>query len=363
MLAVADTERLALFHSLVPAGPIPTAFEPFGIYPYESFVETAARPELRRIRVLVLENDFIAAEICPTLGGKLLSLWIKRDGTRVANTLCTPAVVRPVRILPRGAFVGGGIEVSFPVSHTPSLLEAVSYRASVSGDVATVAVGERELKSGMHWLVEFSLSRGERHLAQRTSFHNPGPAALPWMSWSNAGVPARPDTELHFPGGEVLVHGDEMATIADWAAGSPPAVPRRQGDIRRMTADFWRRPSVCAFGSFTPSLGAGLYHAADPAQVPGIKLWSDGVGQHERWVTQYMARADEQLLEMQARGGLIRVFVPSSLMQLLSCSTGGSSRRSERQGLAWSWRLTVARGALVPYGGTPELGGSGAARP
>ena len=68
-----------------------------------------------------------------------------------------------------------------------------------------------------------------------------------------------------------------------------------------MTAFFWRKPTVCAFGAFTPSLCSGLYHAADPSEVPGIKLWSDGVGEHERWVTQYMARADEQLIELQVR--------------------------------------------------------------
>lgn len=301
MLSVTHTTRLELCHALVPAGPVPTAFDPFGVYPYQSFVETAARPALRQLHIIVIENDYISAEVCPTLGGKILSLWVKRDGVRSVNALCNPGIIRPVRILPRGAFVGGGIEVSFPISHTPSLLEEVSNETSIVGDVAVVAVGERELKSGMHWRVEFSLSRHARFLLQRTHFHNPGPAALPWMSWSNAGIPARPDTELHFPGGEVLVHGDTMDTIPDWAAGEPPAVPRRQGDIARMTAYFWRRPSVCAFGAFTPSLGAGLYHAADPAQVPGIKLWSDGVGVHGRWVTQYMARADEQLLEVQVR--------------------------------------------------------------
>ena len=272
MLTITDTTRLELCHSLVAAGPIPTAYDPFGVYPYESFVETAARPALRRLRILVLENDFLAAEICPTLGGKVLSLWVKRDGVRTVNALCTPGVVRPVRILPRGAFVGGGIEVSFPISHTPSLLEEVLFSTTVTESLVIVAVGERELRSGMNWTVEFSLGRNDRHLTQRTHFRNPGLVALPWMSWSNAGVPARPDTEFHFPGGEVLVHGDTMEIIPDWDAGTPPSVPRRQGDVSRMTAYFWKRPSVCAFGVFTPSLGSGLFHAANPAVVSGCVI-------------------------------------------------------------------------------------------
>ena len=119
------------------------------------------------------------------------------------------------------------------------------------------------------------------------------------MSWSNAGVPCSPDTELCFPGGPVLVHGDEMAEIADWDADARR--PRAQRDIARMTAFFWKRPTVCAFGVFTPSTGSGLFHStADAAQCGGIKLWSDGVSEHEPWVTQYMADAREQLLEVQA---------------------------------------------------------------
>ena len=34
-------------------------------------------------------------------------------------------VVRPARILPRMAFISGGLEVSFPISHTPSQIETV----------------------------------------------------------------------------------------------------------------------------------------------------------------------------------------------------------------------------------------------
>jgi hypothetical protein len=66
-----------------------------------------------------------------------------------------------------------------------------------------------------------------------------------------------------------------------------------------MVGFFWRNPSCCAFGVFTPSLGSGLYHVADPALTPGIKLWTDGVGPHQDWVSQYTLNR-EQCLEIQA---------------------------------------------------------------
>ena len=258
-LRVLTASVLRAAHALVPAGPIPTALTPDGVYPYPSFVETAARPELRRVTVVTLENALVAADVCPCLGGKVLALRLKRGAGAGANVLAEPGAVRPVRILPRGACVGGGIEVSFPISHTPSLLERVCCSAGVRGGRARVCVGERELRCGMQWSVEFSLGPGEPFLTQRTRFHNPGPRAHRWMSWSNAGVPSAPDTAFVFPGGPVLVHGERMAEIADWA--SSPEAPRVQRDIQTMMAFFWRAPPVCAFGVFTPSTGLGLFHS------------------------------------------------------------------------------------------------------
>jgi len=38
---------------------------------------------------------------------------------------------------------------------------------------------------------------------------------------------------------------------------------------------------------------------ADSLQVPGIKLWSDGIGRDEAWVSQYTL-GGQQCLEIQA---------------------------------------------------------------
>lgn len=291
MLQVLAESRVLLTHPMVTSGPIPSAQDPDGVYPYESFCETSQRPVLKRYQVLVLENEHLRATICPDLGGKVCSLIHKASGREVLNA---PPVIRPSRILPRQAFVSGGIEVSFPISHTPVLLDAVAHAQGIVEDRAYVWCGEREVRFGMQWTVEFSLATDDRHLTQRALFHNPTARPHPWMSWANAGVPARPDTEFHFPNGRVLAHGDRMDEI-DWATQGP----RRQADLDRMVGYFWRGADCNAFGAFTPSLGCGLYHVADPAQVPGIKLWSDGCGKHEPWVSQ-MTLDGSQSVEIQA---------------------------------------------------------------
>jgi hypothetical protein len=291
MLEYFETTELLLTHSLVPAGPIPTAQDPDGVYPYESFCETSRRPVLKKYRMVTIENTGIRVKVCPDLGGRVCSIFLKKSQT---ESLYFPSVIRPVRILPRHAFTGGGIELSFPISHTPVQLSAVLYKITKHARRIYVSCGEREIRYGMNWTVEYSLGEDDAFLTQRTVFFNPDAEAHPWMSWSNAAVPARPDTEFHFPAGPVLEHGRDVRTI-DWVTEGP----RQQSDVRRMTGYFWREPDCRAFGVFTPSLGAGLYHVADSASVPGIKLWSDGIGRDEHWVSQYTFDG-EQCLEIQA---------------------------------------------------------------
>lgn len=291
MLEIRTYSDVLLTHPMVAAGPIPSAQDPDGVYPYEHYAETSRRPVLKSYRFVTMENDWIKVTICPDLGGKVYSLIHKPSGK---ETLFTVPAVRPVRILPRQFFIGGGIEVSFPISHTPVQIVSVHYRMTETADRLFVWCGEREIRFGMHWTVEYSLGKDDPFLTQRTYFLNPTLEPHPWMSWSNAGVPARPDSEFWFPGGPVLAHGDEMKTI-DWASEGPAT----QADIKRMTGYFWREPDCQAFGVFTPSLGSGLFHVADRRLTPGMKLWSDGVGQHEPWVAQYTLNG-EQCLEIQA---------------------------------------------------------------
>lgn len=291
MLNLKLYRELLLTHLLTPAGPIPTAQDPDGVYPYESYCETSHRSALKSYQFISMDNDFIRIVICPDLGGKVYSIQHKKSGKKV---LYTSPIVRPIRILPRQFYIGGGVEVSFPISHTPVQMVPVLYKTEEQSDRLYVWCGEREMRFGMQWTVEYSLGADDAFLTQRTYFYNPTQKAHLWMSWSNAGVPACDDTEFHFPGGPVLYHGNEMKII-DWEREGP----RRQFDMKRMAGFFWRKPDCHAFGVFTPSLGCGLYHVADPLLTPGIKLWTDGVEAHKEFVTQWTLNG-MQCLEIQA---------------------------------------------------------------
>ena len=261
-------------HELIPAGPIPTAFDPDGVYPYVSYVETSQRPVLKQYGFVVLENEKLCVTICPDRGGRVTSIIHKGSGKEV---LYAPDVIRPTRILPRFGFVAGGIEVSFPISHSPTQNDLVLYRIDRTNKRSYVTCGERELRFGMQWSVEYSLGPDEDFLTQRAVFHNPGKSAYPWMSWSNAAVPSAPDTQYHFPRGQVLAHSSTLAVI-DWR-------PTQEAGIAEMTGFFWKTKDANAFGAFTPSFGAGLYHIADERLARVMKLWSYGVGKDRAWAT------------------------------------------------------------------------------
>ena len=270
-----EYNEIILTHVLTPAGPVPTAMDADGIYPYISYSETSNRPIPKTYRMISLENEFVKVVICPDLCGKVMSMIHKGSGKEV---LYNPHLVRHTRILPRFYFVAGGIEVSFPISHTPTQNEAVCYKIDRTADRIYVTCGEREMRYGMQFSVEYSLGTGDHFLTQRVRIHNPGTNAYPWMSWTNAAIPCMPDTEYSFPQGEVLVHASALDTI-NWKKKGP----KKEKDISEMTGYFWKTKDVNAFGAYTPSLGYGLYHIAEEQSAPGIKLWSYGVKEDKEW--------------------------------------------------------------------------------
>jgi hypothetical protein len=272
---VQEYQEYKLYHELVPAGPVPTAFDPNGVYPYVSFSETANRPVLRKYRYVALENEHVKAVICPDMGGKVVSLIHKKSGK---ESLYVPDVIKATRILPRFYFVAGGIEVSFPISHSPSQNEKLLYKIDKTPERIYVTCGERELRFGMQWSVEYSLGTADDFLTERVIFKNPGTESYPWMSWSNAAFPTAPDTKYFFPKGKVLSHSSKVDSI-DWEQQGP----KQESDIKEMTGYFWKTRDVNAFGAFTPSTGSGLYHIADEAIAPGMKLWSYGVKGDREW--------------------------------------------------------------------------------
>jgi hypothetical protein len=191
IVTVSEHDEYILTHLLTPAGPVPTALDANGVYPYTSYSETSKRPVPKQYHFIVLENDHVKITICPGLGGKVYSMIHKPSGKEV---LYVPDVIRYTRILPRFYFVAGGIEVSFPISHSPTQNESVLYKIDKTTNRIYVTCGERELRFGMQWSVEYSLGTNDDFLTQRVMFKNPGTMAYPWLYLSNGSFPGSTDS-------------------------------------------------------------------------------------------------------------------------------------------------------------------------
>ncbi len=69
-LSCEEYQSYLLTHQLTPYGPVPTAFDPNGVYPYISYCETSNRPVLKKYRFVVLQNRYMKVTIPK---GKVLS--------------------------------------------------------------------------------------------------------------------------------------------------------------------------------------------------------------------------------------------------------------------------------------------------
>jgi hypothetical protein len=275
MIGIGETSRTIPFYRPVPLTHLPLLYHREHLFPYTSYGATAAAPTPRAFRMLILENDFLRLEVAPELGGRVYSLFDKRIGKEI---LFSNPVVKPVRILPIWAFLSGGIEFNFPIAHSPTSIAEVGCATGRVGSYGFIRVGEREARTGMEWVVELGLVENSPVLVQRTAFRNQTAADHPWMSWTIAAARSTEGTEFVHPPHRVLVH-DHRVVELDWPANGL----NWDRNARQMTALFWKPGGAAHFGVFHHDLGFGLMHLADPAVLPGKKVWTYGYGRHRHW--------------------------------------------------------------------------------
>jgi len=275
MIQIRETSRSLPFYRPVPLTDLPLLYHREHLFPYTSYGDTATTAEARSFRMVVLENAALRIEVATELGGRVYSLFDKRIGQEV---LFSNPVVKPVRILPIWAFISGGIEFNFPIAHSPTSIAEVGCATGCVGDYGFIPVGEREARTGMEWVVELGLAGDAPVLVQRTALRNQTGAAHPWMMWTICAVRSTAETEFVHPPHRVLLHDDRVVE-ADW----PGNGLNWDRHYRQMTALFWKPGGAARFGAFHHDAGFGIMHAADPAQVPGKKLWTYGHGAHRAW--------------------------------------------------------------------------------
>jgi uncharacterized protein DUF5107 len=275
MIQIRETTREIPFHRPLPLTDLPLIYHREHLFPYSSYGDTDPTPVPRAFRMVILENDALRVEVAPELGGRVYSLFDKRHGNEV---LFTNPVVKPVRTLPIGAFISGGMEFNFPIAHSPTSIAEVGCSTGRIGDYGYIRSGEREARTGMEWVVELGLLADQPILIQRTALRNRSGAAHPWMMWTICAVRSTAGTEFIHPPHRVLVH-EARVEERDW----PGDGMNWDRNHRRMTALFFVPGGAPELGVFHHDLGFGLLHLADPARLPGKKIWTYGHEAHRTW--------------------------------------------------------------------------------
>jgi tetratricopeptide (TPR) repeat protein len=245
----------------------------YAVYPYTLRTDMTAEKYDARWRVLHIENQYLHCLVLPDLGGHLYACRDKLSGTDVfyANT-----AIKKADVAPRGAWIAGGIETSFPVAHGRLTVSPVHFATTANDDGSgTVYVGAVDRISGMKWRVAYTLRPGSAVLQQRVWLYNPGPVRQPYQWWSNAAI-RLPDNglQLTYPMFVTAPHG--AGVLDSWPVDAA-------GVDRSRTANYAASLGVFAYGSrepffaeYNPQTRTGVAHWADSREVPGKKVWVYG---------------------------------------------------------------------------------------
>jgi len=149
---------------------------------------------------VVMENDFLKAEFVPALGGRLMSLFDKKQNRDI---LYRNPLFRPANLAMRDAWFSGGIEWNIGrlghAAHTCSPIFAGSFEEG-----SVLRFWEFERQTRLFWRIEFSLPEDSPALLIYTRIENTDSKTKPLYWWTNAAIPQTPFVRVFSASDEVI---------------------------------------------------------------------------------------------------------------------------------------------------------------
>ena len=143
--------------------------------------------ELLKLDSFVLENEYLKARFLPSLGGRLHSLYDKKDGREL---LFTNSVIQPGNLAIRNAWLSGGIEWNVGnIGHTYTTCDNV-YAAILNDGQGNdfLRIYEFERNKSIFWQVDFHLPDGSKQLFSHVKLVNPFDRDTTVYWWTNIAV-------------------------------------------------------------------------------------------------------------------------------------------------------------------------------
>lgn len=285
-------------YELGPPDPNPpfALVNPHPVYPYPMLDDLSDQRVPKTWRAIYLENQYLKITILPELGGHVYSVY---DKLRHREMLYRNRVIKYGLVGPRGAWIAGGMEFSFPFAHTTDTVSTVESALHQNADgSATALVGAVDWVSKMYWQIALTLRPDTARLEEGVTLFNATPLNHLYLFWTNTAVPATDDLQYIYPMRETI-SDDPFAIVQSWPVwggvdqswykNDPSALAIFARDVHR---DF--------FGAYYHQSNYGVVHVANFRQDPGKKLWSWGTSRSGRIWDNILSDEDGPYNEIQS---------------------------------------------------------------
>ena len=151
--------------------------------------------EPMKLKSFVLENEYLIARFLPEYGGRLHSLYDKKQKR---DLLFTNPVIQPGNLAIRNAWLSGGIEWNIGnFGHTYTTCSTV-YSAILTAPDGNefLRIYEFERNKSIFWQVDFHLPDGSPYLISHVKMINPFNRNTTTYWWSNIAVPTDEHTRV-----------------------------------------------------------------------------------------------------------------------------------------------------------------------
>jgi len=242
------------------------------VYPYTMLDDLTGDRVPMTYRAIYLENKYLKITILPQLGGHVYSVYDKIDHREV---LYRDNVIKYGLVGPRGAWISGGMEFSFPFAHTTDTVSSVNsvLRHNPDGS-ATCVVGAVDWVSNMHWEISITLRPNTARVEEGVTLFNSTPRNHLYLFWTNTAVKATDDLQYIYPMRETI-YDDPFAIAQSWPVWNGVDQSWYKNDVGAMAA-FGRDVQRNFFGIYYHASNYGVVHVADFRQDPGKKIWTWG---------------------------------------------------------------------------------------
>lgn len=268
---VKETEMEIPTYPFSDPDPIPMLYGQPELYPYFKFSTYTNSSQLKKWKVIVLENDYLKVEILPEVGGKIWGITEKKTGYDIIYKNST---LKFRNIATRGPWSSGGIEFNFGFfGHTPYASTPVNYKLeSMKNGDAVCWLGASDLPSNSDWRVRIILPSDKAYVKIEYNWINRSPNIHAYYYWTNAAVRATKDLCFFYAGTHQIGHGGDSHLFPRDEEGRDLSVYGNNafganksyhivGDNKPFKAVYWKDRNV------------GVGSLAERYDILGKKLW------------------------------------------------------------------------------------------